>query len=49
MPSFIELLPMLQALAITFYDGQDVEPSIRPLVLPSLVSLSLYTSYSEDV
>ena len=50
-PSLIEHVPLptLQALAITFYDGQDVEPFIRPLVLPSLVSLSLYTPYSEDV
>ncbi len=43
------LLPNLRALAITFYDGEDVEPFICPLVLPSLVSLSLYSPYGEDV
>ena len=43
------LLPNLRALAITFYDGEDAEPFISPLVLPSLVSLSLYSPYGEDV
>ncbi|KAF8720196.1 hypothetical protein AX14_011158 [Amanita brunnescens Koide BX004] len=39
------LLPTLQALAITFYDGQDVEPFIRPC-LPTLRRIALCPSFS---
>ncbi|KAK2462094.1 hypothetical protein APHAL10511_006557 [Amanita phalloides] len=42
-------LPHLRTLAVTFYDGHDVVPFIQPLVLPHLVSLSLFSPFSEEI